>query len=219
MIAAALALGGCAPPARAQVGAALPKIWVESQRSVTVIGSSDSLRAVIGALCERSGIELKSYRAPDRPMSARYEAAPLRHVLERLLRQESFMLGFAAPDGGGEPELAWLSVIGTEAEPSTGAGAASDSSTTPAAPGTGLLPLTLMAQENSVARNASAMQWARRLDSEQAMREEFAKADVSVLAAELADYEHARAFLQTVRTVVRNAQARAKVNGLLARLR
>jgi hypothetical protein len=215
---------GSAPWARAEEavgGAKLPQIEVESQSAVTVIGSSESLRAVITALCETSGVELRSYRAPDRPISARYEGAPLRHVLERLLRRESFMLGFSAPAGEGAAEIAWLSVIGTDAAaaPVVASGAPAAPSADPP-PGSGsIFPIALIDSDNVGVRANAAKVYARRLDDEAKLRQQLLGGSVQELASQLSGHRFAREFLQTVRTSVRNPEARVKINSLLSRVR
>lgn len=203
----------------------LPRIEVESQESVSVVGSSDSLRAVIEKLCESSGVELKSYRAADRAISARYEGVPLQHVLQRLLRQESFMLGFTPGDSAGEsgPQVAWVTVIGTEGGSSVSGGGAAGSAAGAAAVNnaraSSILPISAMANPNAASRIASAKAFARRLDAEDDLRGKLVRASIGDLTTAVAGQKHARAYIQTVRTQVKNAQVRAKLNALLARVR
>lgn len=203
----------------------LPRIEVESQESVSVVGSSDSLRAVIEKLCESSGVELKSYRAADRAISARYEGVPLQHVLQRLLRQESFMLGFTPGDSAGEsgPQVAWVTVIGTEGGSSVSGGGAAGTAAGAAAVNnaraSSILPISAMANPNAASRIASAKAFARRLDAEDALRGKLVRASIGDLTTAVAGQKHARAYIQTVRTQVKNAQVRAKLNALLARVR
>lgn len=203
----------------------LPRIEVESQESVSVVGSSDSLRAVIEKLCESSGVELKSYRAADRAISARYEGVPLQHVLQRLLRQESFMLGFTPGDSAGEsgPQVAWVTVIGTEGGSSVSGGGAAGTAAGAAAVNnaraSSILPISAMANPNAASRIASAKAFARRLDAEDDLRGKLVRASIGDLTTAVAGQKHARAYIQTVRTQVKNAQVRAKLNALLARVR
>jgi len=225
LVAAAIVLAwgvGSAPWARAQnedASVRLPRIEVESQGSVSVVGSSESLRAVIAALCETSDVELRQYRAPDRPISARYEGASLRHVLERLLRQESFMLGFSARASDGEPEIAWLSVIGTEGQGASAAAGGPAAGRGATARSGSIFPIALIDNENAGTRVAAGKTYARRLDAEDALRKRLLDGSIQELADQLSGHRYARAFLQTVRTTVRNPQARAKINSLLSRVK
>ena len=203
----------------------LPRIEVESQESVSVVGSSDSLRAVIEKLCESSGVELKSYRAADRAISARYEGVPLQHVLQRLLRQESFMLGFTPGDSAGEsgPQVAWVTVIGTEGGSSVSGGGAAGTAAGAAAVNnaraSSILPISAMANPNAASRIASAKAFARRLDAEDDLRGKLVRASIGDLTTAVAGQKHARAYIQTVRTQVKNAQVRASSALSLARVR
>ena len=223
LVATAVLVCAAAPPVLAQGAVAsvrLPKIDFVSQNDVSVVGTSESLRETIKALCESGDVELRQYRAPDRPVSARYEGAPLRHVFERLLRQESFMLGFSAGESDGRPRIAWLSVIGTEGGAQVAAakgGASADRRARTRS--SSIFPLELIDNENAGARVAAAKTYARRLDSEEELRTQLLDGNVSELAAQLSGHRYARAFLQTVRTTVRNPEARIKINSLLSRVR
>lgn len=211
------------PDLEAQLSSAA-RIEVESQESVSVVGSSDSLRAVIEELCESSGVELRSYRAPDRAISARYEGVPLQHVLQRLLREESFMLGFSGSveDGASGPQVAWVTVIGTNgggAVAGVGGNASASAAAVNNARASSILPISAMANPNAASRVASAKAFARRLDAEDDLRGKLVRASIGDLTTAVAGQKHARAYIQTVRTQVKNAQVRAKLNALLARVR
>ena len=76
-----------------------------------------------------------------------------------------------------------------------------------------------MANPNAASRIASAKAFARRLDAEDDLRGKLVRASIGDLTTAVAGQKHARAYIQTVRTQVKNAQVRAKLNALLARVR
>ena len=135
------------------------------------------------------------------------------------------MLGFTPGDSAGEsgPQVAWVTVIGTEGGSSVSGGGAAGSAAGAAAVNnaraSSILPISAMANPNAASRIASAKAFARRLDAEDDLRGKLVRASIGDLTTAVAGQKHARAYIQTVRTQVKNAQVRAKLNALLARVR
>jgi hypothetical protein len=90
--------------------AAALELRVDDEQSVTLRGSSDSVKQTVVDLCQAAGVRLVAYDAPDRTTQVNYSDIPLHRLIERLLRNESYMVGLASE--GGEPRVAWLRVIG-----------------------------------------------------------------------------------------------------------
>lgn len=209
-------VAGRPPRSSAQaLGAApvqLPRISVESQSSVTIVGSSPSLRAVLEKLCEKTDVEFQSFRAEDRDVTVRYEELPLRRVLEGLLRNESFVLGFRGSADGEGPQVAWLQVIGTQSESASGSVTKAQGPRYP-------LPRLGFTSPDAAVRQRTADSLARRLHGDERQRKRFLDASDASYLEQLRDQPHARQFLTALRTSIESPEVRAKVNVLINRLR
>jgi hypothetical protein len=104
--------------ASARADAAL-ELEVDDAQEVTLAGKSPSLRAVVEMLCNRAGIELQGYEAPDRAFKGSYRDVGANALLARLLREESHVMGLRTNGGGQGTRVAWLRVLGDQG--STGA--------------------------------------------------------------------------------------------------
>lgn len=87
------------------------QINIDPGQPASVVGKSESLRAVVQEVCAGSGIRLLAYDAPDRPVRASYSEATVSKLLGRLLKRESFMLGVTG-DADSSDRVTWLRVIG-----------------------------------------------------------------------------------------------------------
>ena len=89
----------------------VPFVDVGADQRVTVEGASPSLKTLIEDLCWRAGVELMSFDAEDRPVTIKATETPFHTVLARLLKAESFVVGYR---GGAEGvRVAWLRVLGS----------------------------------------------------------------------------------------------------------
>jgi hypothetical protein len=72
-------------------------VEVATDQTVKVSGEFRSLQSLIEDLCWRAGVEVYSYDAEDRRVRARYTNVRLIDVLDRLLRNDSYVIGFQPP--------------------------------------------------------------------------------------------------------------------------
>jgi hypothetical protein len=210
----ALAFGAFLAPAPAAADATAPPppapahtsldIDVAGPGSVSVVGRSDSLQAVIEALCAKANVELREYRAPDRRLRARYKNMPLALVFERLLRRESFVLGFTQSSKIARPRVSWLRVVGARRM--------DDRPTAPV-----VLPREAFTSRSPEARRRAAVGFADRLSKDRVFRQRFMRSDERKLAAQIGTATHTDEFLDTVRTRVRDPRLMAKLTRVVAR--
>jgi len=116
---AATVLLAVVAPARRTLAEDSVKLEVSADQEVSLSGESPSLRAVVEELCDRAGIELRGYGAPDREFHGSYHDVPATGLLPRLLRDESHVVGLTT-DEKHHTRIAWLRVLG-EADPAAGA--------------------------------------------------------------------------------------------------
>jgi hypothetical protein len=97
-------------------------IAIGADQRATVLGETQSLRAVIEEICRQAHIELRTYAAPDRRYIGKLENVPLTEALRSILRSESYLLGFRAGANGGEPaRVTWMRVLGGQPGDTPGA--------------------------------------------------------------------------------------------------
>jgi len=95
----------------ASQAATTARIEVSPGQRVTVDGYVASVRMLLEDICYRSGLSYLAYDAPDREATVRYVDMPLRELLKKLLRHESYSLGLHEHKPG-KVEVTWLWVIG-----------------------------------------------------------------------------------------------------------
>jgi len=182
---------------------------------VSVVGRSNSLQATVQALCDQTGLELRGYRAPDRRIRANYVDMPLAKVLERLLRRESFVLGFTAAPPPRRPRLAWLRVIGTKRID------ASIVSGIPAGSGVSavFLPSEALTEPDATERRKASAEFVARLRTDERLRSRLIATPDEELVAALANTPYGLEFIQRLRAALREREISAKLARVHAQLR
>lgn len=95
-------------------GGAETVVKVDSTQRATVVGSFDSLGQLLKDLALKADFELRDFATADRSVRAAYRDQPLRVVLERLLRDENYILGIEGGETDDAPvRISWLRVSGT----------------------------------------------------------------------------------------------------------
>lgn len=90
-------------------------IGVASDQRVSVSGRGSSQRSVIEEVCYRAGVDLLFYDAADRPFGGDYAALALPMFLERVLRDESYIVETVSHQGMDVPYVTTLRVLGDPA--------------------------------------------------------------------------------------------------------
>jgi hypothetical protein len=201
----------CAPaasgePAADDAAVTGPTVEVASRSDVTVIGRFESLWALVEDLCEKSGVTLRTYTAPDRAIVAHYEHMPLRDVLERLLNRESFVLGLTKPTGAPRARIGWLRVVASRAKRDDVVGGAN-------------LPRLAFTSPHESVRRRATLSFASRLVRNAEFRGEFLRAGDRRLLRLLKGGRYAGDFLRELNyQVAGDWRLRAKVSSLLRQL-
>lgn len=203
-------------------------IDVDATQTVTITGSSDSLRAAIAEICQRADVKLVAYEAPDRPFSASYQHIPLSEALGRLLRSEIFLVGVRPGDNAREPVVTWLRVSGSTGgvanapipesasaqPPAVSSGAASvDLGVAPA------LIETALSSQDTFARNNARRTILEALRGDPAPLERFLNADVGAVVDQMAGFPHSTELLNSLQSVTTSVEQRTKIQTLLRSLR
>lgn len=203
-------------------------IDVDAAQTVTITGSSDSLRAAIAEICQRADVKLVAYEAPDRPFSASYQHIPLSEALGRLLRSEIFLVGVRSSDNASEPVVTWLRVSGStggvanvpipdsaSAQPpaASSAGSSVDLGVGPA-----LVEAALTSQD-TFARNNARRAILEALRGDPASLERFLDTDVAMVVDQMAAFPHSAELLNSLQSVTTNVEQRTKIQTLLRSLR
>jgi len=200
-----------------------PLIAYTSADLVTVAGSWESLQSVVEELCSQADIRLIEYRAPDRPVRVQYYDMPLSTVLERLLREENYMVGFGS--SAAASHTSWLRIIGARdgrTIDSAASGAAPAAASTAAAG----LPAALMSEfptdalsmSDERTRNEMVTAFASILDDDRTVRGRFLSTPDAQLSDALKSGEFGRQVAVRLRAIVRDAAVRGKVSRIMARL-
>jgi len=224
----AVALAAGVELAATPAPAAPLSIDVEAGQTITISGSSDSLRAAIAEICQRADVKLVAYEAPDRPFSAAYNRIPLSEALGRLLRSEIFLVGLR-PGDKSEQVVTWLRVSGATGgvagAPAPG-GAAAAAAPAPGSPGptvdlgvAQLLVDTALTSDDTFARNNARRTILEALRGDPAPLERFLDTDVGATVDQMAGYQHAAELLNSLQSVTTNVEQRTKIQTLLRSLR
>jgi hypothetical protein len=202
-------------------------IEVDDGQTVTITGSSDSLRAAIAEICQRAEVKLVAYEAPDRPFSASYHRIPLSEALGRLLRSEIFLVGVRSDDHAGQL-VTWLRVSGATGgvasapTPEPGGAAAQPAASSGPSVDLGVQQLlvdTALTSEDTFARNNARRSILEALRGDPAPLERFLETDVAAVVDQLAGYQHAAELLNSLQSVTTNVEQRTKIQTLLRSIR
>jgi len=91
------------------------QVTVGADQVTTVLGRFDSLTSLLADLCTKADVELRSYGAPDRAVTADYVERPLARVIERLLSREDYLIGMReGGTQGGPSRVVWIRVTGAK---------------------------------------------------------------------------------------------------------
>ncbi len=221
LLASALLAAGVAP-----ANAASLSIDVDDEQSVTISGSSESLRATITELCLRANVDLVAYEAPDRPISASYQRVPLSEALGRLLRSEIFLVGIRPRDAPATQVVTWLRVSGSTGGVAGGPTPESPSAAPAAAAGPPLdlgvdqiLVDTALTSQDTFARNNARRTILEALRGDPAPLERFLEGDVPAVVEQIAGFPHSAELLNSLQSVTTSVEQRSKIQSLLRSLR
>jgi hypothetical protein len=214
----------------AETGASGLVIEIKDGQLVTMEGQAPSLARLLADLCTRTGATLRGYEAGDRPITVSYEDVPLREVLQRMLRDETYMIGVHAgrssKNGASDVEVSWVHVTGSKSgTPPSGAVAippplpATPTPTTTKVPssmtGFGVAPGVItqaLGSQNADERRAATREIAERLEENPGELDMFLDADMGSAADELADFPFATEALRTFAIRQKDPVARAKLD-------
>ncbi len=205
-------------------------IEIDDQQLVTMSTQTASLASVIRELCARAGVTLRGFEAPDRPVAAAYEGVPLRDVLQRLLRDETYMIGVRAGREKSDVEVAWLHVtaskiVGTTSAPvplASGPPPAPANPATAAFSVTGLPPeviLNALSSDDEAKRRAATSALADHVEANPGALDDFLGKDAAAAVDALAPYAYASEALQTLALRQQNSVNRAKLDSIAKSLR
>jgi hypothetical protein len=202
----------------ASSAAAEQRIEVAADQTVTLEGEFASLKSLVEDLCWRTGVDLVAFDAADRAVAGHYERMPLRDVLERLLRGESFTIGLAARPGSREVRVARLTVMGEYGQ--TGANRAHPQA--PAGGQTGefrVPPALMLAAFNAPPgpeQEAALRQLTERVANDPRELEKFLSTDPKVIAEEIGRYPRGPSLLAQLRAGQSDARVLAHLDAVLA---
>lgn len=224
-LALALVFPGARPGAAASSGLA---VEIEPGQLVTVSGQSGSLATLIAEICQQAGVRLRGYEAGDRPITVAYERAPLREVLQRMLRDETYMIGVRTSTGSPDIEVAWVHVTGSKGGASgspvalPSPVAAPPTAPPPPVPGSmadfgipaSVVTNALGSQDEAVRRDATRT-LAQHVEANPGVLDSFFAKDFGTTADELAKFPYAKEALQTLAIRQKDPVARAKLDAIV----
>lgn len=226
-VALALALIAAASSVGAQTSLSGLDIEVKEGQLVTMSGQATSLAQLVSDLCAQTGTALRGYEAGDRPITVSYQDVPLRDVLQRMLRDETYMIGVRAGSGSeNDVEVSWVHVTGSKSG-TTPASVMPVPVSVPAAPsakvpesmaGFGVSPKLItqaLGSQNAGERREAARQLAEHLETNPGELDAFLTRDLGTTADELAIFQFANETLRTLSTRQKNAVAKAKLNAIV----
>jgi hypothetical protein len=199
-------------------------ISVNAGQTVSISGSTDSLRDAITDLCERAGVELRAYDAEDRPFSASFQDVPLTEALSRILRSEIFLVGLKPSNRG--PVVSWLRVSGASGAV---AGSPLRAGAPPASrPGTvaGIdigvaadVVETALTSDDTIARSSARRVILQNLRSNPAALQRLLEREPAEIVEQLIHTRHAAEFLSSLQSVVSDVKDRTQIQTILRGLR
>jgi hypothetical protein len=225
----ALAISASSPLSASGASSGLVIEIDESQR-VSVQGQAPSLATLVAEVCARAGVTLRGYEARDRPISVAYESIPLRDALQRMLRDETYMIGVRAGDGGKRINVAWVHVTGSTSAgaPASPAAATSPLAATPPAPPPAEVPpsmtgfglpagvvSTALTSQNDAERRDAVRTLAEHVDTNPGLMDQFLAREIAGTIDELAAYPFSREALQTIAIRQKDPVKRAKIDAIV----
>ena len=228
-LALALLAAPCVAPWRvaAETSGSGLVIEVKEGQLVTMSGQAASLAQLVGDLCARTGTTLRGYEAGDRPIMVSYQDVPLRDVLQRMLRDETYMIGVRAGSnrkgGSSDIDVSWVHVTGSKsgtapanvvAVAPPAATAKVPASMTGISVGANVITQALGAQ-NADERRAATRELAEHLEANPGELDAFLSTDLGTTADELLAFPFSNEALQTVSIRQKDAVARAKIDAIV----
>jgi len=205
-------------------------IEVKEGQLVTMSGQAASLAQLVADLCAKTGTTLRGYEAGDRPIMVSYEDVPLRDVLQRMLRDETYMIGVRAgastKDASTDVEVSWVHVTGSKSGTAPAhvvtVPLAAPSAPPAKVPGSmagfgvsGNVITQALGAQNADERRAATLQLAEHLEANPGELDNFLANDMGSTADELASFEFANEALRTISIRQKDAVARAKIDAIV----
>lgn len=204
-------------------------IQVDDKQLVTMSTQTASLSAVVRQLCAKANVTMRGFEAPDRPVAAAYEGVPLRDVLQRLLRDETYMIGVRAGREKSDVEVAWLHVTASKlvGHTSSPIPLAAEAPPVPS-PAAGAFSITGLAPEvifealtsgDDKKRQAATIALADHVDSNPGALDGFLAKDAAEAINGLVPYDYADDALHALALRQKNPVNRAKLDAIVKSLR
>jgi hypothetical protein len=205
-------------------------IEIKDGQLVTMSGQAASLAQLVGDLCAKTGTTLRGYEAGDRPIMVSYQDVPLRDVLQRMLRDETYMIGVRAGEssrnGSSDLEVSWVHVTGSKSgtAPANVVAVPLPAPSAPPAkvPGSmagfgvaGNVITQALGAQNADERRAATLQLAEHLEANPGELDNFLATDLGSTADELSAFEFANEALRTISIRQKDAVARAKIDAIV----
>lgn len=229
-VALALALIAAASSVKAQATRSGLDIEVKQGQLITMSGQATSLAQLVSDLCASTGTTLRGYEAGDRAITVSYQDVPLRDVLQRMLRDETYMIGVHAgsgsEDGTADVEVSWVHVTGSKSGTAPAnlmqVPVAVPTAPTPKVPesmgGFGVSPKVItqaLASPNADERREATRQLAEHLETNPGELDAFLTRDLGTTADELAIFQFANETLRTLSMRQKDMVARAKIDAIV----
>jgi hypothetical protein len=192
-------------------GLELPDIVVHEDATISLDGRSPSLRAVVEEICVRAGVQLRAYDAVDRRMRGHYERLRLSDILGRLLREESFVLGFSGRRAGERNRVRWLRVF----DRSDRSGSRAKGGGSPA----NLIPAAAYDNDSPSTRRRTTLRFLQNLDRQPQFARRITQMRDQEILEVLARGAYSAEFAGTLARELQNRSLRAKFARIAARLR
>jgi hypothetical protein len=226
LLAAALGLLAAAPNGHADSGLA---IEVKDGQLLTVQGQTNSLATLLADVCAKAGVAFRGFEAGDRPITISYVDVPLRDALQRMLRDETYMIGVRAAADNKNVAVAWVHITGSKsgAAPGSPVAVPPPLAVTPEPPKPqvpasmtdfglpdDLLARALSSQDAAERREATRL-LAEHVEANPGLVDQFLQREMGATAEELAGYDFAKETLQTLAIRQKNPVSRAKLDALV----
>lgn len=206
-------------------------IEVKEGQRVSVSGQTSSLAQLVSDLCTKTGVSLRGYEAGDRPITVSYVDLPLRDALQRMLRDETYMIGVRAGARPADVEVAWVHVTGSKSggppsnvvvAPPPPPGAASQDAMAPGSLSSFGVESNIVTQalgnQDAAARREAIGQLVERVEAYPGELDGFLAGDVRKTADELAAFPFAAEALHILSTQQSDPGKRAKLKTLIEAL-
>ena len=220
-----LAVAPAVDAALAETGDAGVAIEIDAAQRVTLDTKATSLSTLVRELCTKAGVKLRGFEAPDRPVTATYDAVPLRDVLQRLLRDETYMIGVRAGAARSGIEVSWLHVVASKVAVANAAPAPAPARPVPLPPvlstigAPAAMIVDAISNADDAKRKAATQQLADYVTENPGVLDKFLAEDVAINVEELVPYVYAHEALQTLALREPNAVNRARLDGIAKSLK